>query len=50
MANNDSEIKIFKLNRIKFSELYNDALTYIKATYKAVGQEFNTASPFGQLL
>ena len=49
MANNN-EIKIFKLNRIKFSELYQDALAYIKATYKAAGQEFNTASPFGQLL
>jgi hypothetical protein len=35
---------------IVHNELYNDALTYIKATYKAVGQEFNTASPFGQLL
>ena len=46
----DKEIKIFKLNRIKFAELYEDALAYIKATYKAVGQQFNTASPFGQLL
>lgn len=46
----DKEIKIFKLNRIKFAELYEDALAYIKATYKAVGQSFNTASPFGQLL
>ena len=51
MANKDNnEIKIFKLNRIKFSELYQDALAYIKATYAAVGQQFNTASPFGQLL
>ena len=49
MADNN-EIKIFKLNRIKFRELYDDALAYIKATYKATGQEFNTASPFGQLL
>lgn len=44
------EQKIFKLNRLKFSELYNDALDYIKSTYKAAGQTFNTASPFGQLL
>ena len=51
MAEKDAkEIKIFKLNRIKFAELYEDALAYIKATYKAVGQSFNTASPFGQLL
>lgn len=46
----NNELKIFKLNRIKFKELYNDALAYIKATYKAADQEFNTASPFGQLL
>lgn len=47
---NKDKIKIFSLNRLKFSELYEDALKYIKATYKAVGQSFNTASPFGQLL
>ena len=46
----DNEIKIFKLNRIKFNELYQDAINYIRATYQAVGQQFNTASPFGQLL
>ena len=46
----DKEIKIFKLNRIKFAELYQDALNYIRASYKVVGQQFNTASPFGQLL
>lgn len=46
----DKEIKIFKLNRIKFRELYEDAIKYIKATYKVVGQQFNVASPFGQLL
>lgn len=46
----DGKLKIFKLNRIKFNELYADALAYIQASYKAVGQAFNTASPFGQLL
>lgn len=46
----DREIKIFKLHRIKFNELYEDALSYIKATYAAVNQTFNVASPFGQLL
>lgn len=50
MSTNDHEIKIFKLNRIKFQELYKDAVDYIKASYKAVGQKFNTASPFGQIL
>jgi len=34
----DKEIKIFKLNRIKFRELYEDAVSYIRATYKVVGQ------------
>jgi len=33
----DKEIKIFSLNRIKYTELYQDALKYIKASYKAVG-------------
>jgi len=46
----DREIKIFSLNRIKYFELYQDALKYVKASYKAVGQKFSTASPFGQLL
>lgn len=50
MATNNDKKKIFSLNRLKFSELYEDALKYVKATYKAVGQTFNTASPFGQLL
>lgn len=50
MSKDNNELKIFKLNRIKFNELYEDALTYIKASYKSVGQHFNVASPFGQLL
>ena len=33
----DNEIKIFKLNRIKFNELYQDAIKYIRATYQAAG-------------
>ena len=49
MAENNEQ-KIFKLNRLKFKELYQDALDYIKASYKAADQDFNTASPFGQLL
>lgn len=49
-TNNSSIIKIFKLNRLRFEELWNDAVTYIKQTYKAVGQVFTPASPFGQLL
>jgi hypothetical protein len=37
MATNNDKKKIFSLNRLKFSELYEDALKYVKATYKAVG-------------
>lgn len=49
-ALDDREIKIFKLNRIKFNELYQDALRYVKSVYNSVGQNFTPASPFGQLL
>lgn len=51
-TNNDinKDLKIFKLNRLHFSELWNDAIDYIKETYKAVNQAFTTASPFAQLL
>ena len=40
----------FKTSRIRFSELYADALNFIKATYEDVGQYFTMASPMGQLL
>lgn len=46
----DSNLKIFSLNRIKFNELWADALKYIKRTYQATSQAFTPASPFGQLL
>lgn len=42
--------KIFKLNRIKYEELWQDALTWVKKTYKAANQKFNSSSPFSQLL
>lgn len=41
---------IFKLNRIRLSELYQDAINYISTTYGNVGQYFTMASPMGQLL
>lgn len=51
MANTDyKELKIFKLNRIKYEELWEDAIKYIRATYNAANQQFSTASPFAQLL
>ncbi|MGL5691968.1 MAG: hypothetical protein ACRDD8_14260 [Bacteroidales bacterium] len=40
----------FELSRLKFGELYNDAVKFINNTYKSVGQQFTMASPLGQLL
>lgn len=42
--------KIFKLNRIKYEELMQDAIDYVKKTYQASTQNFTLASPFAQLL
>lgn len=54
MAYNKNEdmynLEIFKLHRIKFEELWNDAKAYIRGTYNAADEEFTTASPFAQLL
>ncbi|MCK9574575.1 MAG: hypothetical protein WC979_01575 [Candidatus Pacearchaeota archaeon] len=44
------ELKIFKLNRIKFDEMYKDAIHYLADTYQQSGQVFSVASPYGQLL
>lgn len=41
---------IFKLNRLSFTDLWNDALDHVKAVYRERKQTFNTASPFAQLL
>ena len=43
-------LKIFKLTRIKYQELLEDAIEYVKKTYKASNQMFTMASPFAQLL
>ena len=51
MALNDyKELKIFHLNRIRYEELWQDCVSYIRQTYNAINQDFNTASPFAQLL
>ena len=47
MPLNDS---FFKLTRLRFSELYTDALNFLKQSYKNFGQYFSVASPLGQLL
>ena len=43
-------IKIFSLNRIRYEELWEDALAYVKRSYQEVNQKFNSSSPFSQLL
>ena len=42
--------KIFSANRIGLSQLYEDAMSYIKKVYDANGQEFSVASPFAQIV
>jgi len=50
MSNNNVKFDFFRTNRIRFSELYQDSINFIKATYEDVGQYFTMASPMGQLL
>lgn len=42
--------KIFTLHRIRYEELWADALNWVRRTYRAAGEKFNSASPFAQLL
>ena len=42
--------QIFSTSRIRFQELYQDALNFVKNSYGALGQYFTLASPMGQLL
>ena len=44
------DLKIFKLSRIGYEELWNDAVAWIQQTYSEAKQKFNTSSPFSQLL
>ena len=41
---------LFNTSRIRMSELYQDALDFIKGTYGDLNQYFTMASPMGQLL
>lgn len=43
-------MEIFRTSRIRFNELYQDSLKFIKNSYKDLGQHFTMASPMGQLL
>lgn len=40
----------FENQRIKLTELYTDAISFVRATYENVDQYFTMASPMGQLL
>lgn len=42
--------KIFSLNRLRYEEMWEDALKYIKKVYNSENEEFNSSSPFAQLL
>lgn len=41
---------MFNKSRLKFNELYSDAIDYLKTVYGKVGDYFTNASPMGQLL
>lgn len=41
---------MFEKSRLRFQELYSDALEYLKDIYGAVGDYFSNSSPMGQLL
>jgi hypothetical protein len=43
-------MSIFSTSRIRFSELYNDSIQFVKNTYDSLAQNFTMASPMGQLL
>jgi len=50
-ANRNNPIfDFFRSSRIRFAELYQDSINFIKTTYDDVGQYFTMASPMGQLL
>ena len=42
--------EIFKTTRLRFNEMYEDAIKFIEKTYGSVGNYFTNASPFGQIL
>ena len=44
------DLNIFKLNRISFAEMYEDAKMFLQDTYEQDDQAFSIASPYGQLL
>ena len=43
-------MEIFNTTRVRFSELYQDSINFIKSSYGDLNQYFTMASPMGQLL
>ena len=43
-------MSVIKTARVRLSELYQDSLNFLKASYGNVGKYFSMASPMGQLL
>jgi len=43
-------LEIFKLTRISFDQLYDDAKSFLQSKYEQADQVFTPASPYGQLL
>jgi hypothetical protein len=43
-------MELFNTARIRFFELYNDAISFVSQTYTNLGKQFTMASPMGQLL
>jgi len=43
-------MELFSTQRVRFSELYQDSIQFLKSIYGSVGQYFTMASPMGQLL
>jgi len=46
----NDDLNIFKRSRLKFEELREDVLKYLKDTYKENGEVFSSASPFFQIV
>ena len=44
------DFKIFKTNRLGLTQMYEDAVNYMKTVYAANDREFTSASPFAQII
>lgn len=44
------ELNIFKRSRLRFSQMREDVISYLKGVYKDNGETFTTASPFFQIV